>query len=689
MKTNKLLTLIFVLLVLVSPSIYGQDYEVDPTFTPQFDFGQINTFEFTTGGKILVGGQFSIVGGVGRAKIVRLNSDGSVDGSFTSPLRDLGVSTPDEVRSIRTLPDGKILIGGRFLSLGPNVRIARLNSDGTLDATLSTKPFFDIGTLMVRAEPLPGGKFMACGQFTAANGFPQKAVARFNSDGTVDEAFTTVFTAFDSNPSCSDIKLLPDGTVLVVGYFYWVNGIVRSGGVKLNPDGTPDSSFNIASTIGGSDIRLGQNGDFFSNWAYSFPDPNDPGGYIFRTGADRRDLISGNPLAPYNCNNYPILPVAFGQTDGRTVITGGCTSPWNNVRYLFARFNADASFDSTMDRVDFSFVGTPTTTFVDRQPDGKYIVVGRFQSVNGVPRTNIVRLRPKTIPTSHPDYDFDGDGKADFALYRPSQGMWYIHFSSGSDFYMPWGISTDKPMAADYDNDGKTDIAVYRDGDWWIVRSTDGQFERRTFGQPGFIPLVGHFSLDDPLDDRVDMVTREQAGLSETNVRWRFRNFGTTGSDVGTMQGEFITDKQIVADLDGDSIDEFGFFRNGYWKTIARGGSTGVNGSPRSIREFFWGTAGDIPVPADYDGDERADYAVFRPSTGTWWIDGSTVGPWAVHFGLPGDVPVPADYDGDGKTDIAIYRNGQWWQLLSATLTVRADIWGAAGDIPIPAQLLN
>ncbi len=671
-------------ILLASISVYGQDYEVDTTFSSPFDFRQINTFEFTTGGKILVGGQFSVVSGLSRAKIVRLNPDGSVDETFTSPLRDLGVQYPDEVRSIRTLPDGKILIGGYLSSLGANVGIARLNSNGTLDSTFTTKPTFAIGTAMVKAEPLSDGKFMACGPFGTANGISQKAVARFNNDGTFDNTFTAVITADIYNPNCSDIKVLPDGKIMVVGFFYQINGAPRYGGAKFNADGTLDPSFGSTSSVGSVDIRLGQSGDFFTNHSYSYPDPNDPGGYIYVTGIYRRNLESGDIFGSFNCNNYPILPIAFAQSNGQTMITGGCTNPWNNSKYLFARFKPDASFDSTLDRVDFG--SNSTVTYMDRQADGKYLLIGRFQTVNGLARTNMVRLQPKTIPTSHPDFDFDGDGKADLAIYRPSDGYWYIFSSMGTYRYMPWGIATDKPVAADYDNDGTADIAVFRDGDWWIIRSSDGSMERRTFGQAGDTPLVGHFSLDDSLDDKVDMVTRQPAALSDSQIRWRFRFFGSTFSNVGIMPGEAVTDKLVIADLDGDSVDEYGFFRNGYWKTIAFGGTTGLYGYPRSQREFFWGTTGDIPVPADYDGDGQADYAVFRPSTGTWWINATSIGVFSVRFGAAGDTPVPADYDGDGKTDIAIYRNGQWWRLFSATASVRVDQWGTPGDIPIPAQ---
>ncbi len=670
-------------LLLVSLSVYGQDYEVDPTFTPQFDTWPINTFEFIGAGKILVGGQFSVFNNtIGRAKIVRLNPDSSVDESFTSPLRFLGSQIDDEVRSIRTLPDGKILIGGKFPSLGTDVRIARLNSDGTLDSTLLVKPTFDIFVGMVKAEPVADGKFIACGPFRDANGTVKKAIARFNNDGTIDNTFVANLTAGSDNPFCSDIKVLPDGKILIVGYFTEVNGVMKYGGARLNADGTLDESFS--SPLNSVDLRLGQSGELFTNFAYSYADPNDPGGYIYVTGAYKRNLTTGGIVGTYDCNNYPILPIAFAQSDGKTMVTGGCSNPWNNSKYLFARFKSDYSFDSTLDRVDFG--SNSKVTYMDRQADGKYLMIGQFSTVNGQARRNIVRLRAKTIPTSHPDFDFDGDGKADLAVYRPSNGYWYIHNSSGTDRYQPWGLSTDKVVAADYDNDGRADLGVFRNGTWYILKSTDGGFESRNFGQPGDTPLVGHFSLDDPIDDKVDMVLRSPFTTSGSNVRWQFRYFGQTSTNTGFMPAENPSDKLVVADLDGDSVDEYGFYRDGYWKTIAIGGTNGGNGTVRSLREFFWGTAGDIPVPADYDGDGQDDYAVFRPSTGTWWFNATTWGVFNVRFGASGDVPVPADYDGDGKTDIAIYRNGQWWQLLSADSSVKIDTWGVAGDVPIPAQ---
>ena len=103
-----------------------------------------------------------------------------------------------------------------------------------------------------------------------------------------------------------------------------------------------------------------------------------------------------------------------------------------------------------------------------------------------------------------------------------------------------------------------------------------------------------------------------------------------------------------------------------------------------------WGTSGDKPVPGDYDGDGKTDFSVFRPSTGQWFVLQSSDYAWGPVFawGTPTDFRVPADYDGDGKTDIAVWRNsnGNWYIRRSASgNSLRQVQWGIPDDIPVPA----
>ncbi|HWP48615.1 MAG TPA: VCBS repeat-containing protein [Candidatus Limnocylindrales bacterium] len=72
-----------------------------------------------------------------------------------------------------------------------------------------------------------------------------------------------------------------------------------------------------------------------------------------------------------------------------------------------------------------------------------------------------------------------------------------------------------------------------------------------------------------------------------------------------------------------------------------------------------WGLRGDEPVPGDYDGDRRADWAVWRGDKGQWYIILSSTGQIVVKsLGQAGDQPVPGDYNGDGITDLAVWRPG-------------------------------
>ncbi|MEK6325302.1 MAG: FG-GAP-like repeat-containing protein [Acidobacteriota bacterium] len=275
-------------------------------------------------------------------------------------------------------------------------------------------------------------------------------------------------------------------------------------------------------------------------------------------------------------------------------------------------------------------------------------------------------------------FDYDRDSKTDVAIYRPTNGWWYIVSSStGEASVQAWGESADKPVPGDYDGDGKADVAVYRpsNGTWYIILSRTGSSTGVQWGITGDVAVPADYDGDGKTDVAI---------YRPSNGWWYIIN-SSTGAVTVRAWGE-SGDKPVPGDYDADGKADVAVYRpsNGTWYIIlsTTGTSTGLQ----------WGIFGDVPVSADYDGDGKTDVAIYRPSNGLWYIINSSTGAVTVRaWGESTDKPVPGDYDGDGKADVAVWRpsEGKWYIINSSTGASRVELWGISGDMPIPSTVSN
>jgi uncharacterized delta-60 repeat protein len=595
--------------------------------------------------------------------VARYNSDGSPDGTFGGGTGRVVIDSgsPDYVTGIAIQGDGKILLTGRFSNLGQV--IVRLNANGSRDTTFGSNGVVRITNCAPGLPAIqPDGKIVVSHFYVG--------VCRYNPDGSPDTSFGVggfVTTNISEQPYeyqyAFSMMLQPDGKIVLAG------GIDQEDSnpprhtvlIRYNQNGSLDTSFG-----GTGIVRTRPTDDFgLPRKVLLQPDGKIVAAgelYIVRYNTDGSldstfgsGGIASNPPFPYGLSDAAL------QTDGKILVSGTAGIPYTNWDFALARYNTNGSLDTTFGGVDgiitFDFNNSnDIASAITLDSQGRAVVAGRSEEAFAIARF---------LLQSNPPFDFDGDGRSDISVFRPSDRTWYLNQSQAGFSAAQFGLSTDKPTPADYDGDGKTDISVYRDGTWYWLNSSNNSFNARQFGLPDDIPVPANYITDG--DGRSELAVYRSG-------TWWILNLAN--NQVRTIQFGLTTDKPVVGDYDGDGRADFAVYRNGVWYLLR---------STQGFGAVQFGLPTDKLVPADYDGDGKTDAAVYR--NGIWYQFRSSQGFTAFQFGVSTDIPAPADYDGDGRADAAVYRDGVWY-LLQSSNGFANQRFGLPNDKPVPAAFL-
>jgi len=369
---SPLLALIVLLLGMLTRLPLAAQSPIADDLDPGTD-GKVNSLAVQADGKVLVGGNFTMLGGQLRSQIGRLNPDGTLDTTF-NPGASGGNGT---VASLALQADGKILVGGGFDLLGgqPRNGLGRLNADGTLDTTFDPGANGLVTALSVQTD----GKILVGGHFTALGGQERSRIGRLNADGTLDTDF---------NPGAFGLvfclALEADGRVLVGGTFITLGGQPRSNLGRLNADGTLDAGFDpvtdrtVNSLVVQADGKILAGGEFRTLGGQ----PRDS---VARLNADGTLDTDFNPGVSGGFI-HGVVSLAL-QADGKILVGGEFTALGGQPRSNLGRLNPDGTLDTAFDpRVGGNALSLAL------QPDGKILVGGFFPVLGGQPRRSIGRL---------------------------------------------------------------------------------------------------------------------------------------------------------------------------------------------------------------------------------------------------------------------------------------------------------
>lgn len=621
--------------------------------------------------------------------VSRYNRDGSVDLSFGNQGNTVTnlTNTNDRATGIALQPDGKVLVSGFTVSGFFSPVIVRYNSNGLLDASFGSGGIIVFSNIVGQFDDVkvqPDGKIVLGGfRLNINNNQTDFLLIRLLPDGQLDQSFGTggvVITGFTAPPATTPTPTPTPTPGQRINAALAANGGVASAssqspGDAYSPalandgvrawgatggwrDGTPDVfpdwlqiDFNSPKTIG--EISVYTVRDNFTSTA----EPTDAETFTlygitdfevqYWDGSNWVTVPNGN----ITNNNKVVVKVSFPPVTTsriRILVRNGLNSYSRIVEVEAWTANLPPPPPPPPTPVETN----ETIRDLALQSDGKIIAVGTTDFINLRGDFALARYNPD----GSLDASFDGDGRVT------------TDFGGGHDEARAVGLQSDgKIVAGGYAtvSGGESALARYNP-DGSLDTTLDGDGKVTLGGLPfGFFDIVVHPS-------------NKIIGGSTIGNNFALARFNANG----TLDTTFDFDGIIQTEFPGQSVIN-AILLQPDGKLLA-GGST-YNPNSRTTLNALARYHLSI-AHADFDGDNRTDLSVFRPSSFTWYLQQSRLGFAFAQLGSPTDIPVAADYDGDGKYDIANYNAGVWTVLQSQSGTTRRVRFGLAGDIPVPGD---
>ena len=397
-------------------------------------------------------------GGISRNSAIRLNADGTGDASFSLGTGISSVSGYTFLDNLLQLPSGKIIITGAFDHINGVVtnNIARLNSDGSLDTTFTPGTGSDAEIESVAL--LPNGQLLIGGYFTDYNGNAVNGLARLNATGTLDASFGTALAQYDE---VSNLAVQPDGRILASGYLA-IGG--NCGLARLLANGSLDNTFTAPATFTGFSVYSFYGKPFELQSDGKIVVINTRGVNLAGAGLPRVSRLNsdGSPDTGFQVGTGPnTFPRAVTLlASGKVLVSGDFTNFSGTLDRSLIQLNSTGTVDASFQPM---IQTTANISTVARQADGKLVVGGSFTEING----QLMRRLARVNVDGTLDATFAGnsafDNNVSSLALQPTDGKVLASSFEKVLRYQPTG-ALDNSFAADFTGSQLSRMLLQPDG---------------------------------------------------------------------------------------------------------------------------------------------------------------------------------------------------------------------------------